>query len=133
MIEEYFKNWKNVMNEKLLINHLEVVSPEEFFSAWLDVQEDTSVIFNKIECKDGFKFSVQASHFHYCEPRETMYSGDSFEYSSMEVWFPTDKEPLIMEYCHDSEEPTQTVYWQVPVEVLNEVVKKHWGIINNIK
>lgn len=132
MIEEYFKNWKNVWTETILNDIFQKVSPEEFFLQWETEQENTHIMFKKIECKDWFKFSVQASYWHYCEPRVTIFNAHTFFYETMEVWFPTEKEPLIMEYCHDSEDPTQTVYWQVPVEVLNEVVKKHWGIINNL-
>ena len=133
MIEEYFKNWKNVWSETILNNNYQEVSPEEFFLQWETEQENTFIIFKRIECKDWFKFSAQASYSHYCEPRVTIFNAHNFFYETMEVWFPTDKEPLIMEWCEDSECPTETVYWQVPVSVLNEVVKKHWGIINNIK
>ena len=78
-----------------------------------------------VECVDGFKMSVQASEYHYCEPRETI--GGEY-YTAVEIGFPSQEEPLLMPYAESPEEPTQTVYGWVPVETVNEVIKKHGGI-----
>lgn len=82
-----------------------------------------------ITCLDGFKMSVQASNFHYCNPREDLMDG---EYDEVEIGFPSQKEDLIMEYAECPDEPTDTVYGWVPVEIVNEVIEKHGGIINQI-
>ena len=76
-----------------------------------------------IKCADNFEMSVQASKFHYCEPRL-----DSSYYVSVEVGFPSEKEDLLMEWADTPEDPTGTVYGWVPVEVVEEVIEKHGGI-----
>lgn len=79
----------------------------------------------RIECKDGFSMSVQASATHYCEPR-TAYKDES--YWSFEVGFPSEKEELLMEYAEKPEDPTGSVYGYVPASVLEEIIVKHGGI-----
>lgn len=49
----------------------------EHFAKYPDMEVRPS-----IKCKDGTVFSVQASYFHYCFPRETGLK----EYLSVEVW-----------------------------------------------
>lgn len=44
-----------------------------------------------IFCNDGFFMSVQGNGFCYCSPK-----GVQPHYHSMEIGFPSDKEPLIM-------------------------------------
>ena len=67
---------------------------------------------------DGFTMSVQASASHYCCPRV-----DVEPYVSVEICFPSEEEPLIMEYAEDS------VCAYVPVEVVDAVIEKHGGIV----
>ena len=78
----------------------------------------------QIECNDGFKMSVQVSHTHYCRPR----INDAPLYFSAEIGYPSEVEPLILEYAEDKDAPTATVYGEVPVEVINRVIEKHGGI-----
>ena len=78
----------------------------------------------RIIMKDGFSMSVQGSHFNYCNPRMDGLN----EYKSMEIGFPSEKEPLIMEYAEDPKEPTRTVYGWTPCKVINTVIKQHGGI-----
>ncbi len=78
----------------------------------------------KLFCKDGFSVSVQASSFHYCCPRV-----DGAErYEAVELGFPSDEDPIIMDYAEDYSDPTGTVYGFVPVSVVNELIEKHGGI-----
>ena len=77
----------------------------------------------KLECNDGFKMSVQASEFHYCTPRI-----NTDRYYEFEVGFPTEKEDLLMPYAEDYDNPTDTVYGYVPIEVIEEIITKHGGI-----
>jgi len=53
--------------------------------------------------KDGFSMSVQASHGHYCIPKED----NQLYYSDVEVGFPSKKEPLLMKYARDKSKPTR--------------------------
>lgn len=77
-----------------------------------------------VQCRDGFIMSVQASAYHYCEPREN----DMECYSSFEVGFPTEPEELLLPYAEEPDRPTQTVYGWVPVSVIEQVVAKHGGL-----
>lgn len=79
-----------------------------------------------MKCADGFSISVQASDYHYCSPR-TM---DADRYENVELGFPNMKEPLIAEFAEDPEELRHTVYFHVPIEVVNELIEKHGGIVN---
>lgn len=76
-----------------------------------------------IVCNDGFKMSVQGYSGHYCRPRTTQNW-----YLELEIGFPSQEESLIMPYAESSENPTQTVYGWVPIEIIDEVIIKHGGI-----
>lgn len=77
-------------------------------------------------CKDGFRISIQASEYHYCLPRVN--GADSYE--SVELGFPNREDELIMEYAEDPDDPTETVYGFVPIEIVNQLIEKHGGIAN---
>lgn len=79
-----------------------------------------------IICNDGFIISVQASEFHYCNPR--IYGADKYE--TVELGYPSRLEPLIMEYAENKSNPTGTIYAYVPVEIVNKVIEKHGGILD---
>ena len=85
---------------------------------------DMLVLRPRIVCNDGFNISVQAGHGLYCSPREDLMNGN---YESVEAGYPSEAEPLLMEYAKDDSKPTETVYGWVPVEVIEAVVKKHGG------
>ena len=76
-----------------------------------------------ITCADGFKLSVQASEFHYCTPR----CGNG-PYSGVEVGYPSAREELLMPFAEDAENPTDTVYGWVPIEIVEQVILKHGDI-----
>ena len=75
-------------------------------------------------CKDGFMISIQASIYHYCIPKIT---GD-IEYEKVELGYPNVEDDLINEYA-ESCNYTNTVYGYVPVEVVDQLLKKHGWII----
>ena len=89
-----------------------------------------------VECRDGFRMSVQASRSHYCEPQD-----DAGPYTAVEVGFPSEYEPLLRDYVDGSpsyieEIPldetgswTDNVYSWVPVSVVLEVIEKHGGMV----
>lgn len=80
-----------------------------------------------VKCKDGFSISVQASKGHYCLPSV---DGDVI-YDAVELGFPNAEEELIAEYAEDPDEPTNTVYGYVPVEIVNQLIEKHGGIVES--
>lgn len=124
-LEKYFMNPKNIMDGPIFANS-EKVTPEIFFEMNEKEQENVHIVFNHIKCKDWFSMSVQASYGHYCEPRITLFSKHSFIYETMEVWYPSEKQDLLMPYC--AQETWEGVYWQVPIEILNKIIEKHGGI-----
>ena len=80
-------------------------------------------------CKDGFVISIQGgTDGHYCLPR--MHCNI---YDNVELGFPSKRENLIMEYIEDNENPTETVYGYVPIEIVEKVIKKHGGIVGTVK
>ena len=79
----------------------------------------------RVECKDGFNVSIQASAMTYCSPRE-----DRGPYMHVELGFPSEKVDEWLEYAETSETPTDTVYGWVPVEIVDQVLEEHGGIIN---
>lgn len=79
-----------------------------------------------IYCADGFEISVQASAIHYCIPRRD--NADFYE--KVELGFPNIKDDLIINYAEDPDEPTQTVYGFVPIELVEKLIQKHGGIVN---
>ena len=81
--------------------------------------------YKRIECKDGFSMSVQASVGCYCDPRD-----DIGPYNSVECGFPSEYEELIIAYAEARHEPTKTVYGWVPVGVVTNVIAKHGGMID---
>lgn len=79
-----------------------------------------------VRCADGFCVSIQASDGHYCSPRV---KGD-VTYDTVELGFPSIEEPLIAGYAEDPDNLTNTVYGWVPVEIVDQVIEKHGGIVN---
>ena len=79
-----------------------------------------------MECVDGFTISVQASDVHYCSPR----INGADQYENVELGFPNMEESLIADYAEDSDDLTHTVYGYVPIEVVNKLIEKHGGIVN---
>lgn len=80
-----------------------------------------------VKCKDGFGISIQASDGHYCTPRV---NGDVI-YEEVELGFPNMEDELIAEYAEDPYDLTGTVYGYVPVEIVNQLIEKHGGIVES--
>jgi len=77
-------------------------------------------------CKDSFSISIQASWFHYCAPH---ISGGDIDYESVELGFPSEPDELIFNYA-EGDDYTSTVYGYVPIDVVEELMKKHGGIVS---
>lgn len=80
----------------------------------------------RIVCVDGFEVSVQASKYHYCQPR--IDGADNYE--SVELGMPSAEDDLIIEFAEEPDDPTGTVYGWVPVEIVDKLIEKHGGIVN---
>ena len=55
-------------------------------------------------CNDGYEISIQASAYHYSNPRV---DGAS-EYTEVELGFPNEPDDAILEYAEDPGMPTDT-------------------------
>ncbi len=80
----------------------------------------------KVVCSDGFTMSVQANEYAYCEPR---YTG-AYQYETVEIGYPSQREELLMEYAERPTEPTDTVYAYVPAALVYAVIVKHGGMVS---
>src|SRR6185369_501433 len=77
-----------------------------------------------VVCSDGFRVSIQGgTDSHYCSPRESCN-----QYDEVELGFPSEKVAEWMEWCENADNPTDTVYGYVPIEVVENVVASHGGI-----
>ena len=85
-----------------------------------------SKLNEKIICKDGFTMSVQANEGAYCEPR----IDGADRYTEVEVGYPSAREPLLIEWAEDKNNPTSTVYGYVPSERISLVCIKHGGVVS---
>jgi hypothetical protein len=82
----------------------------------------------RIVCKDGFSISVQARESAYCTPRN-----DHGPYTKVECGYPSSV-PIserLKEFAElfGTDEYTETVYAYVPVEVVQEELELHGGIV----
>lgn len=77
-----------------------------------------------VVCKDRYKISVQANIYAYCSPRKN----HADFYSKVELGYPNREDDLINDYAEDPNEPTETVYGYVPVEIVDQLLEKHGGI-----
>ena len=122
ILEKYFTNPDNVMHASGKIEQ------KDLFELWETELEWLTVLFKHIECNDGYKVSVHANYWAYCNPRTTFFRTHTFLYNEMELWFPNREDELINEYAENDSDYTQTVYAYVPVEIIEKLLEKHWGI-----
>jgi hypothetical protein len=78
----------------------------------------------RLECEDGFSMSIQASSKHYCSPRED----HSYPYKEVEVGYPSMEEACLLPYAEHEDDPTGTIYVDVPIELVDKLIEKHGGI-----
>ena len=76
-------------------------------------------------CEDGFTMSVQVGDRAYSTPRE--YGAES--YDCVEIGFPSQEESLIRFWAEDHNDYTNTVYPYVPINIVEQVIEKHGGIV----
>lgn len=76
-------------------------------------------------CKDGFRVSIQHSDGHYCRPR---CSGAGY-YESVELGYPSKRVKEWIDWAEDPKHPKNTVYGYVPLDIVEQVIAKHGGIL----
>ncbi len=76
-----------------------------------------------LKCKDGFQFSIQAGPTLYSSPKEI-----ADKYDEVEIGYPNMVEDMLLEWAENEDDPIDTVYGYVPVELVNKVIEKHGGI-----
>ncbi len=76
----------------------------------------------RIECADGFSLSVQANRGAYCRPRTNIAT-----WAEVEVGYPSQKPTKFLSFAEDPDQPCETVYGYVPVELVVEEINLHGG------
>ena len=83
----------------------------------------------RVECADGFSFSMQASDGHYCTPRD-----NNGSYTAVELGYPSSEDSLISEFAEiykENHDLTDAVYPYVPSDIVIKLVEKHGGVADN--
>lgn len=78
----------------------------------------------QLQCRDGFKVSVQASESHYCLPRNNL-----GPWWAVECGFPSEPVPEWLVYAEDPDAPTETIYRWVPLDTVIAVLGRHGGAV----
>ncbi len=90
-----------------------------------DQYSDGFWVAPRITCRDGFSLSVQVHAGAYCSPRD----GFGPDWHEAEIGFPSDRPTeAVMAYAETPEEPSDTVYGYVPMNLIEELVQLHGGI-----
>lgn len=77
-----------------------------------------------IICKDGTWLSVQAGENYHCDPKN-----DVGPYTKVEVGYPSVEPPLMWrEFAENAEDPTGTIYSNLPIEYVSFYIGSHGGI-----
>lgn len=83
----------------------------------------------RLVCQNGFSMLVNGNKRAYCKPQS-----DVGPWTHVEVSFPSSSVDLILptvevfDYGDDETDPTQTIYGNVPVEVVDQLIESHGGI-----
>lgn len=98
----------------------------------MSMDESIPTTRTRIILADGESVSVQANEYCYCHPRSNVSWADldyyDVPYYEYEIGFPSFKADEWMEYADQPEQPTETVYGYVPVDVVQAVLDAHGGI-----
>lgn len=98
---------------------------ENIYEKWYPLER--AFICPRALCADGFEISIQASEHHYCTPRET----GKFPYKSVELGYPSERDDTIMDYAEYPSSPQDTIYPYVPVDLVDEMLESHGGILRS--
>ena len=115
---------------------MKIMHINEFYKICLLVMEvNQSLIYTdyrrismpRIVCEDGWKVSVQCGKGLYSIPRADRMPS----YTAFELGYPSDHEPLLDGYAENSDNWC-CIYLYVPIELIDQVIEKHGGIVDAI-
>lgn len=95
-----------------------------FLQKYRRVEFEMNVTRPRIKCADGYTVSAQAGYGIYSVPRI-----DADFYNAVELGYPSAEDKELIPYAENRNSPLNTVYGYVPVKIVDEVLKKHGGII----
>ena len=96
----------------------------EFLQKYRKQRNGMQIVRPRVRCADGYTVSVQAGEMWYSEPRI-----DFRIYRKVELGYPTEKDDELRDYAENKRALRKTVYGFVPVELVDEVLTKHGGIL----
>ena len=89
----------------------------------IDNREEHTRRSPAIICNSGLKLSVQASRYHYCDPKS-----DIGPWEEVEVGYPSRKIDELIHYAENEDEPTNTIYLHVPVRLVEKIIEENGGL-----
>lgn len=115
------EHWKKVVMRYLPDKPTMTVN--DFLRKFRKVEHGTNVTRPRILCADGFTVSVQADYGYYSTP-----SFDADSYVTVEVGYPSREDKELLVYAENPDWPTDTVYGNVPVKLMDKILDAHGGI-----
>jgi len=125
-VRKHYRDWMGAFPQwaEHLTAKEEKMTLEKHLESGVSVSRyDMRLPCRRVVCKDGFSVSVQASSTHYCTPKSNL-----GPYTEVELGFPSEPVEAWMPYADNVDNPTGTIYGYVPIELVEEVLKKHGGI-----
>lgn len=95
----------------------------DFLRKFRKVEHGMNVTRPRVLCADGFTVSIQAGYGLYSVP-----SFDVDNYITVEVGYPSHEEKALLVYAENPDWPTDTVYGNVPVKLMDKILDAHGGI-----
>jgi hypothetical protein len=103
----------------------------EYLTKFNSLSPFTVAFAPRLICKDGFSMFVNANQRAYCQPQS-----DVGPWTSVEISFPSSPVDSILpfvetfDYGDDETDQTQTIYGNVPIEIVDQLIESHGGIKN---
>jgi hypothetical protein len=87
---------------------------------------DEHNVRDRVTCADGYSISIQGGTFyHYCDPKK-----NCNVYHALELGYPSEPDDMIISFAEEKEYLTGTVYGHVPIEIVEDLISKHGGIVS---
>jgi len=85
--------------------------------------EPMKKLYGRVHFNNGGSISIQASHTHYCEPRD-----NEGPYSEVEVAYPTKGTKYPKSLLNYSDTPDEPVFAYVPSHIVADIIVMNGGI-----
>jgi hypothetical protein len=79
--------------------------------------------YDRVHFNNGGSISIQASHTHYCEPRD-----NEGPYSEVEVAYPTKGTKYPKSLLDYSDTPDEPVFAYVPSDIVEQIIEMNGGV-----